>query len=92
MEKVTNSQRSAKLSNAVANYVAKGYKLVDKNDVAFTAVLHRDAQKTNHILHLLLTLVTCFIWLLIWGLISLTRDEASTVNLYVDEFGNLINK
>ena len=67
MEKISTQQRAALLSGEISKYIRQGYKLVDKNDANFTAILHRDAEKTNHVLHLLLTLVTCFLWLIIWG-------------------------
>lgn len=33
--------------------------------------LHRQAESVNHILHLLITLFTCGLWLFIWALLEM---------------------
>jgi hypothetical protein len=88
MEIISKQERSAILSNEISKYISRGFKLVEKNESNFSAILHRDAEKTNHLLHLILTIVTCFLWVLIWGGIALTRKGAWTVDIYIDEFGN----
>lgn len=90
MEKLSNEQRSAKLSATIAQYISKGFKLADKNEQNFSATLYREAEKTNHILHLLLTLVTCFLWVLIWGGRAASKKGAKSVYIQIDEFGSVI--
>ena len=89
MEKISEKQKSALLSKEISKYISKGYKLVDKNDSNYSAILHRDAEKTNHILHLLLTIVTCFLWLIIWGGSAASKKGAKTVNILVDDYGKI---
>lgn len=87
MRIISSQERSAILSHEISKYISKGFQLVEKNESNFSAILHRDAEKTNHILHLILTLVTCFLWIFIWGGIALTRKGAWTADIFVDEFG-----
>lgn len=91
MEVLSNLQRSEILSSTIARYIKQGYKLQDKNETAFTATMYREAEKTNHILHLLLTLVTCFLWVLIWGGKAAFKKGAHSVYIKVDEYGNVRN-
>ncbi|MFV0231816.1 hypothetical protein OBK30_01975 [Empedobacter falsenii] len=88
---MNNQQRAVIFAKAIREYVKKGYKVIDKDEVNFICTLHREKQKTNHILHLLLTLVTCFLWLLIWGGSAATKKGASTITIAVDEYGNVKN-
>ena len=44
--------------------------------------------RPDHILHLLLSIVTCGVWLLIWMLLTMTNPPARR-NLRVDEYGRL---
>ena len=43
----------------------------------------------NHVLHLILTLVTCLVWGLVWLVLALTGGEKRSI-ASVDEFGNVI--
>jgi hypothetical protein len=55
-----------------------------------TAVLIRGG-RVNHILHLLLTIVTLGLWSLVWLLLSLTGGEKRRI-IHVDEYGNVITR
>lgn len=90
MEQISAQQRSAILSGQISTHISQGFKLVDKNESNFSAILHRDAENTNHVLHLLLTLITCFFWVLIWGGRAASKKSAKTVNIFVDEYGKII--
>ena len=37
------------------------------------AVLHRQRRKTNHVLHLLLTVFTCGLWAPIWIILAIVK-------------------
>lgn len=38
-------------------------------------LLETQKKKTNHILHLILTVLTCGLWLLVWGLVMKSNDS-----------------
>lgn len=44
--------------------------------------------RPNHVLHLLLSVITCGLWLPIWMLLTMTNPP-SRRNLRVDEYGRL---
>lgn len=46
-------------------------------------------QRTNHLLHLILTLVTCGLWAPLWLLFALTRPPMVRV-VHVDEWGRAV--
>lgn len=89
MNTISTQKRAAILSKEITRYLKLGFKLVDKNDDNCSAIMHRDAEKTNHLLHLILTVVTCLLWLIIWGFKSALNDSAKTVNILVDENGEV---
>ena len=89
MSTISTQKRSSILSKEITKYIKQGFKLIDKNDINYNAILHRDAEKTNHLLHLILTIVTCFLWVIIWGGKSALNKPAKTINIFVDESGTV---
>lgn len=51
---------------AIAAKVAKGYRVESRDDAACRAVIVIPPEKPNHILHLLLSVFTLGLWLIIW--------------------------
>ena len=79
----TDAERIELLRNFVIKQVANGASIELQDD--FSAVLVW-GKKPNHILHLLLSLVTFGIWIIIWILVAMTSGE--TRRLYkIDKFG-----
>jgi hypothetical protein len=76
-------QRSLVLDRAVNRAVAGGGRLVSRGQVEAVVEFGR---RPSHILHLLLTLVTCGLWLLVWLIDTLT-SPVSRRTLMVDEYG-----
>jgi hypothetical protein len=74
------------LANAVAGRVATGYRVESQTDMQ--AVLVK-GKKPNHILHLILTLVTAGLWLLVWIPLAIFGGEKRTV-LTVDDYGTVL--
>ena len=54
-----NSERKKRFDNYISNKALEGYIIVDKNQENLSAVLKKDAEKVNHTLHAILTLITC---------------------------------
>ena len=51
---------------AIAAKVAKGYRVESRDDASCRAVIVIPQEKPNHILHLLLSVFTMGLWLIIW--------------------------
>lgn len=80
---LTAEKRKALLARAVANEVHRGARIESQTD--FQAVLVR-GHRPNHLLHLILTLLTGGLWLIIWLIIAATGGEKRIV-IDVDEYG-----
>ena len=76
------------LAQAIATEVVGGGRVESQQD--FQAVIVH-GQKVNHLLHLLIAVLTCGIWLLVWLILLLTGGE-KRVLLVVDEFGNVLRQ
>jgi Na+-transporting NADH:ubiquinone oxidoreductase subunit NqrC len=68
----TITQTTTTLDAAVANGVRKGYAVESRSE---TQVVMVKGHPTNHILHLILSIVTAGLWLPVWALVSLTGGE-----------------
>lgn len=80
--------RRQALANAVHAEVVRGARIESQSD--FTAVVVH-GRPVNHVLHLLLTLVTCGMWSLVWLLLVLTGGE-KRVSLMADPWGNMVRE
>lgn len=82
---VSDGQRRAALAEHVAMAVQNGWRVESQTD--FQAVLV-DGHRTNHLLHLILSLVTLGLWLIVWGIAAIVGGEKRRV-LSVDENGRV---
>jgi hypothetical protein len=82
----SDSDRKAALARAVSNRVATGGMRIESQS-DYNAVLVKGG-KVNHVLHLILTLVTLgawsFIWLALW---IIGREQREMIS--VDDYGNV---
>lgn len=84
-EVVPDSERADLLERTVSFKIANGAKLEHRSE--FEAVM-TSGRKINHILHLLLTIFTLGLWLIIWALMGMFGGE-SRYTLRVDEHGTV---
>jgi hypothetical protein len=84
--KKTDEERKALLAQAVANWVHDGWRVESQTD--FQAVMAK-GHRPNHILHLILTIITLGVWAIVWILIALGGGEKRAV-VSVDEYGNTL--
>ncbi|MFE3544445.1 hypothetical protein ACFXK0_15900 [Nocardia sp. NPDC059177] len=77
-----------KLDTAIANEVGAGARLEYRGEVNAVVIL---GNKPNHILHLILSIVSCGLWLPMWALVAWLNYE-ERVMLAVDESGQLSRK
>ena len=79
----TDAERRAALDARIARELAAGASL--ESQTGYNAVLVA-GKKVNHILHLILSVLTAGIWLIVWALLVLTNKRRRTV-LFVNEDG-----
>lgn len=82
-EQLSADQRKAALSQRVAQEVSRGKRVESQSD--FQVVLVK-GKRPNHVLHLILTVLTAGVWALVWIGVVVAGGEKRTV-LSVDEFG-----
>ena len=83
VERKTAEERKAILAQQMQGLVAQGRRVESQSD--FQAVLVY-GKPINHTLQLILTLVTCLLWGLVWLVLALTGGERREM-VVVDEFG-----
>ena len=66
----------------------EGYRVESESE--FQAVLVT-GKKTNHLLHLILSIVTLGLWLIVWAVIALSGGEQRRL-LWVDESGQVLGQ
>jgi len=81
---VTVDARAA-LDRAVANELASGAELVSQ---AGTNAVLTKGKKVNHILHLILSVLTAGIWLIVWAILVVTNKPQRIV-LSVNDQGHV---
>jgi hypothetical protein len=79
-------RRKAVLAAKVASEVARGMRVESQTD--FQAILV-SGNRPNHILHLLLSIVTLGLWLIVWLIIGAGGGERRKV-VSVDEYGRVL--
>lgn len=77
-------ERKAILAQRIALNVSKGSRVESQGD--YQAVLVQ-GNRPNHVLHLILTLVTLGIWVIVWIMVAIFGGESRAI-LAVDEYGN----
>lgn len=78
--------RPAAMSQAVAGYVRSGWRVESQGDGYAVVVF---GKRPNHILHLILTLVTFGLWAIVWVIVAASSKETRRT-LQVDGYGNVI--
>ncbi len=70
----------------VANCVAGGARIESQTQDQAVVVY---GKPVNHVLHLILTLVTCGLWAIVWVIMALAGGEKRQV-IRVDPYGNVM--
>jgi hypothetical protein len=86
VNKWTADQRKQALAQAVAGEVRSGWKVQSQSD--FQGVMIQEGTKVNHILHLILTILTAGLWAIVWIILVLTRKKEKLEVINVDEYGH----
>lgn len=81
----TTDERKEALARAIHTQVAQGARVESQSD--YNAILVK-GHRPNHVLHLILSLVTFGLWLLVWlGVVVFGGEKRMAVE--VDEWGNV---
>ena len=85
----TDATKAAALAVAVAHQVAAGGVTVQQGDHWALLAVTRQADQVNHVLHLLLSVLTCGAWVLVWIILAVVAKPAQhfTVRIDVDDSG-----
>ncbi|TLF74034.1 DUF4234 domain-containing protein [Nocardia cyriacigeorgica] len=83
MQAVSLEHRQQVLMMAVSAQTAQGSQVLSMTQ---TSAVMLKIDQTNHILHVLLTIVTFGLWLIVW-LIQMNTAKIRRYQIYVDEFG-----
>lgn len=83
MQTVSLEHRQQVLMMAVSAQAAQGAKVTSMTQ---TSAVILQVDQTNHILHVLLTIITFGLWLIVW-LIQMNSAKIRRYQIYVDEFG-----
>ena len=84
----TLDERKALLAQQVQMAVGRGMRIDSQSDTMAVVV---SGKPINHILHLILTLVTFGFWGIVWVILIVTGGEDRQM-LSVDEYGNVLNQ
>ena len=82
---LTDQQRKGVLTSFIQTQTSKGWKLVFRGD--FEAQLIK-GKPTNHVLHLILSIITLGFWIPVWICVSLFAGQKEWF-VTVDEYGNV---
>lgn len=83
---ITIEQRRLILASKVAAQVRKGWTVESQTD--YQATLTK-GHRPNHLLHLILTVLTLGLWAIVWIVVALTNRVKHKV-ITVDEFGHVL--
>lgn len=85
---MNDEERKRKMASAIAAAVARKGRVESQTDDMAVIVWGRPV---NHLLHLVLTLVTVGFWVPVWIVLAVFGGEKRYV-ITIDEFGNILNQ
>lgn len=85
-EKLSPDERKAILARVIAFDVGSGCRVESQTD--YSAVLVR-GHRPNHVLHLILTIITLGLWAIIWILVAIFGGE-KRFPVTIDEYGHVL--
>ena len=85
MSEKSETQRKSALANHIAPEVSKGWRMESQGDFQVVMVKGRRA---NHLLHVILSVLTAGLWLIVWFCLVVFGGEKRQM-LVLDEFGNV---
>lgn len=87
----TNSdyeEKFQRFSNIISTKTLQGFMVADRNDKALVAVLVKQGEKVNHLLHFLIFFLTCGLWVFVWLYLAIFKAREQRVRISIDSAGN----
>ena len=91
----TKEERKQILDEKVMSYAQRGWMLISRDNDTFSASMQRkNTGKPNHVLHIVLVILTGFIWVIPYIFILATANNAPYIidSFSIDEDGDVRNK
>ncbi|MFN7238970.1 MAG: hypothetical protein ACK5UE_01545, partial [Chitinophagales bacterium] len=85
----TYEEKFQRFSNIISTKTMEGFMVADRNDKSLVAVLVKQGEKVNHLLHFLISMVSCGFWLFVWGWLALIKNKEQRIRISIDSAGNL---
>jgi hypothetical protein len=90
MQPASSDVRKSRLATAVQQEVARGGRVESQSD--YSAVI-RFGKPVNHVLHLILTLISFGLWAVVWIAAAIaSAANNKTVSLMADEYGQVLRQ
>ena len=86
---MTNNEKISILESAVSKYISLGYTVASKNTESFMCTVYKPEEKVNHILHFLISAITCGLWVFVWLILSFCADPSYSVLIKVNDDGSV---
>ncbi|MFC6087569.1 hypothetical protein [Sphaerisporangium aureirubrum] len=84
-DQISVEQRQQILAEEIRRAVAAGYRTESSTT---TSVVLVKGKRVNHLLHLVLSVLTAGVWIIVWIIVAVAGGEKRS-SLLVDEFGNI---
>lgn len=82
--------RKSRVATAVQQEVARGGRVESQSE--YSAVI-RFGKPVNHVLHLILSLVTFGLWIIVWIISAIVAaNNNKAISLMVDEYGQILRQ
>lgn len=92
MEQSTYDENFQRFSSIISTKTLQGYMVADRNDKALVAVLSKPGEKVNHLLHFLISCITCGLWIFVWAYLALVRAKEQRLRISIDNGGNVLEE
>ena len=87
---IDDGTRRARLTQALSNQLARGDMRIE-SQLDWSVILVRKGQEVNHVLHGILTVLTC-VWGIVWAVLASRATKEERYMLTVDGFGNVMTQ
>ena len=88
----TYDEKFQRFSNIISTKTMQGFMVADRNDKLLVAVLVKEGTKVNHLLHFLISCITCGFWIFVWAWLALIKNKEQRVRISIDSGGNLLEE
>jgi hypothetical protein len=86
---MTNNEKISILESTVSKYISLGYTVASKNTEYFMCTVYKPEEEVNHILHFLISVITCGLWVFVWLILSSGTEPSHSVLIKVNNDGSV---